>query len=187
MQQSQHKTNLNRRRLLQGMALTVPSVLLMAKPSLGIASVSETRALSFRHLHTNEKLSIGYFADNQYLHESLSKINYLLRDFRSGEKYPIDPSLLDMLFSIQQATGSKGRYEIISGYRSPATNNMLRSKSNGVAKRSLHMQGKAIDIRLTDVSTDAVRRAAIALKEGGVGYYRKSNFVHLDTCRYRTW
>ena len=187
MQQSQHKTNMGRRRLLQGMALTVPSVLLMAKPSLSVATVSETRSLSFRHLHTNEKLSIGYFSDNHYLHESLSKINYFLRDFRSGEEYPMDPKLLDMLFSIQQATGSKGRYEIISGYRSPKTNAMLHGKSNGVAKRSLHMQGKAIDIRLTDVNIDAVRRAAISLKSGGVGIYRKSNFVHLDTGRFRTW
>ena len=178
---------MNRRRLLQNMALAIPGVLLMAKPSLGIASVSKTRTLSFRHLHTNEKLSIEYFSDNHYQYEALNKINYLLRDFRSSEVYPIDPILFDLLYSIQLATGSKGDYEIISGYRSPTTNNMLRSKSNGVAKRSLHMQGKAVDIRLTDVSTDSVRRAAIALKAGGVGYYKKSDFVHLDTGRFRTW
>lgn len=178
---------MNRRRLLQSMMLTAPGILLMAKPSLSLAAISETRALSFRHLHTNEKLSIEYFSDNHYQHESLNRINYLLRDFRSSEVYPIDPKLFDLLYSIQLATGSKGHYEIISGYRSPTTNNMLRSKSNGVAKRSLHMQGKAIDVRLTDVSTDSVRRAAIALKVGGVGYYKKSNFVHLDTGRFRTW
>ena len=179
--------NINRRRLLQNMALTVPGVLLMAKPSLAIASISDTRALSFRHLHTNEKLSLDYFSDNHYQSESLNKFNYLLRDFRSSEVYPIDPNLFDLLYAIKLATGSKGQFEIISGYRSPKTNNMLRSKSNGVAKRSLHMQGKAIDVRLTDVNTDSVRRAAIALKAGGVGYYRKSNFVHLDTGRFRTW
>ena len=179
--------NINRRRLLQNMALTVPGVLLMAKPSLAIASISDTRALSFRHLHTNEKLSLDYFSDNHYQSESLNKFNYLLRDFRSSEVYPIDPKLFDLLYAIKLATGSKGQFEIISGYRSPKTNNMLRSKSNGVAKRSLHMQGKAIDVRLTDVNTDSVRRAAIALKAGGVGYYRKSNFVHLDTGRFRTW
>jgi uncharacterized protein YcbK (DUF882 family) len=187
MQQTQQKSNMSRRRFLQGMVLTVPSVLLLAKPSLGVATVSETRSLSFRHLHTNEKLSIGYYANNHYLHESLNKINYFLRDFRSGEEYPMDPRLLDLLFSIQQATGSRGKYEIISGYRSPSTNAMLRGKSKGVAKRSLHMQGKAIDIRLTDVGIDKVRHAAIALKTGGVGIYRKSNFVHLDTGRFRTW
>ncbi len=176
---------MNRRRLLQSMMLTAPSVLLMAKPSLSMASVSETRALSFRHLHTNEKLSVEYFSQNNY--HSLDKINYLLRDFRTTEVYPIDPKLFDLLHSIKLATGSKGHYEIISGYRSSATNKMLRGKSNGVAKRSLHMQGKAIDIRLTDVSTDSLRRAAIALKAGGVGYYKKSNFVHLDTGRFRTW
>ena len=178
---------MNRRRLLQGMVLTAPGVLLMANPSLGFASVSESRNLSFRHLHTNEKLSIEYFSDNQYQHESLNKLNYLLRDFRSSEVYQIDPKLFDLLYTIKLVTGSKGHFEIISGYRSPNTNNMLRSKSNGVAKRSLHMQGKAVDIRLTDVSTDSVRRAAIALKVGGVGYYKRSNFVHLDTGRFRTW
>ena len=178
---------MNRRRLLQNLALAIPGILLMTRPSLGIASVSESRVLSFRHLHTNEKLSIEYFSDNQYQHEALNKINYLLRDFRSSEVYPIDPDLFDLLHSIKLATGSKGHYEIISGYRSPSTNNMLRNKSNSVAKRSLHMQGKAIDIRLSDVSTDSVRRAAIALKAGGVGYYKKSDFVHLDTGRFRTW
>ena len=178
---------MNRRRLLKSMVLTAPGILMMAKPSLGIATVSETRNLSFRHLHTNEKLTLEYFSDNQYQYESMNRLNYLLRDFRSSEVYPIDPKLFDLLHSIKQATGSKGYFEIISGYRSPKTNSMLRNKSNGVAKRSLHMQGKAIDVRLTDVSTASVRQAAIALKAGGVGYYKKSNFVHLDTGRFRTW
>lgn len=175
---------MNRRRLLQGMMITAPA-LLTVKPSLSFASISIPRALSFRHLHTNEKLSVEYYANNQY--QSLDKINYHLRDFRTSEIYPIDPKLLDLLHSIKLATGSKGYFEIISGYRSPATNNMLRGKSNGVAKRSLHMQGKAIDIRLSDVSINSVRLAATALKMGGVGFYKKSHFVHLDTGRFRTW
>ena len=178
---------INRRDALKSIALMIPAALSMVKPSLSFASVSESRTLSFRHLHTNEKLTIEYYADNQYQPEALKKINYLLRDFRSKEVYPIDPKLLDLLYSVKQATGSNGVYEVISGYRSPKTNKMLRGKSKGVAKRSLHMQGKAIDVRLTDVNTYSVKRAALALKEGGVGYYKRSNFVHLDTGRFRTW
>ena len=178
---------MNRRQALKSIALLIPGALAIAKPSLSFASVSESRTLSFRNLHTNEKLTIEYYADNQYQKSALKKINYLLRDFRSKEVYPIDPKLLDLLYSVQKSTGSHGVYEVISGYRSPKTNKMLRGKSNGVAKRSLHMQGKAIDVRLTDVNTKTVRGAAIALKEGGVGYYKRSNFVHLDTGRFRTW
>lgn len=168
------------------MACAVPGLLMM-KPATGFAAVSEKRSLVFHHTHTNEKLSIDYYADHRYLTEALQKVNYFLRDFRTGDKYPMDPQLLDILYSVQQATGSHGTFEIISGYRSPATNEQLRSKSRGVAKRSLHMQGKAVDIRLTDVSVEAIRRAAIDLKAGGVGIYRRSNFVHLDTGRFRTW
>lgn len=186
MSNSQSEINCSRRRLLQGMACAVPSLLMM-KPETVFATVSEKRSLTFRHTHTNEKLSVDYFADHRYLTEALQKVNYFLRDFRTGDKYPMDPQLLDILYSVQQTTGSHGTFEIISGYRSPATNEKLRSKSSGVAKRSLHMQGKAVDIRLTDVSVEAIRRAAIGLKAGGVGIYRRSNFVHLDTGRFRTW
>jgi uncharacterized protein YcbK (DUF882 family) len=173
--------------MLKAMLLTTPTILLITKPSLSMASVAETRALSFRHLHTNEKLSIKYFSENNYQPDSLSKINHFLRDFRSSEVYPIDPQLLDFLYSIKQLTGSKGHFEIISGFRSSSTNEMLRGKSTGVAKRSFHMKGQAVDVRLTDIKTDALRQAAIALKAGGVGFYKKSNFVHLDTGRFRNW
>ena len=177
---------MNRRQFLQSMMIAIPGVLL-SKKTFAMTADFQPRTLSFRHLHTNEKLTIEYFSEYQYQHEALNKINYLLRDFRSNEIYPIDPKLLDLLHTIQLKTGSQGTYEIISGYRSLTTNKMLRNNSNGVAKRSLHMQGKAIDIRLTDISSNSIRQAAIELKTGGVGYYKKSNFVHLDTGKFRTW
>lgn len=183
----ENKVDLKRRKLIRGMAMVVPGSLLIANPTMSLATVSEKRSLLFHHLHTNEKLSIDYFSNNHYLSESLAEINYFLRDFRTGEEHSIDPKLLDILYQVQQKTGSRGKFEVISGFRSPATNEKLRNKSNGVAKRSLHMLGKAIDIRLTDVNISAVRNAATSLKSGGVGFYGRSNFVHLDTGRFRTW
>jgi uncharacterized protein YcbK (DUF882 family) len=121
------------------------------------------------------------------LPDSLEYVNGYLRDFRTGESHNIDRDLLDQLYVLQQSVDSSGVFEVISAYRSPKTNAKLRNKSNGVAKKSLHMQGRAIDVRLTDVSTGNLRKAALAMKAGGVGYYKKSNFLHLDTGRFRTW
>ncbi|MCC7488466.1 MAG: DUF882 domain-containing protein, partial [Gammaproteobacteria bacterium] len=114
-------------------------------------------------------------------------INHLLRDFRSGAVHPIDPRLLDVLHDVQAMSGSSGRYEIISAFRSPATNEMLRHKSSGVAQKSLHLQGQAVDVRLEGLATGTLRRAALSLGRGGVGYYPDSDFVHLDTGRVRAW
>lgn len=181
------KIDLNRRRLLRGMAVTVPGVLLSTVPGKSIATVSDKRSLSFYNTHTNDKLSIDYFAGDRYLPTAMDKINYFLRDFRTGDQHPIDPELLDILFHVKRMSGSRGVFQVISGYRSPLTNARLRNQSNGVAKRSLHMQGKAIDIRLTDIDTRVIKKVAISLKQGGVGYYKSSDFVHLDTGRFRTW
>lgn len=175
----------NRRKFLKGAAV---SPLALAMPWHNVhANVGRERELKFHHTHTGEKLSIVYHDGNDYLNGSLDSVNKYLRDFRTEEIHEIDPHLLDQLYVLQQATESRGTFEIISGYRSPKTNAALRSKSNGVAKRSFHMQGKAIDVRLTDVSSSNLRKAAIAMKSGGVGYYRKSDFVHLDTGRARHW
>jgi uncharacterized protein YcbK (DUF882 family) len=121
------------------------------------------------------------------LKESLREINHLLRDHRTGDTVQMDRELLDLLYSLQHKVESKKEFQVISGYRSPKTNAMLRSKSSGVAKKSLHMQGKAIDIRLPGTSLKNLRKAAVALKSGGVGYYPNSNFVHVDTGRVRYW
>ena len=146
-----------------------------------------SRSLSFYHTHTCKTLDVTYARSERYDQSALERINYYLRDFRTDDIHPIDPGVLDILWSIQQKLDCRGTYEVISGYRSPATNGALRNKSNGVAKRSLHMEGKAIDVRFTGADTSRLRDCAVALKGGGVGYYAKSDFVHIDTGRVRTW
>jgi uncharacterized protein YcbK (DUF882 family) len=165
--------------------------LLTAAPVLALPGVSlasaPTRALGLHHLHTGERLDVTYMRAGQFVPAALASVDRVLRDFRSGESHPIDPRLLDLLHALKIATGSRRPFEVISGYRSPATNQQLRTRSEGVASGSLHMQGKAIDIRLPDVALTTVRDAAIALGLGGVGYYKASNFVHVDTGRVRAW
>lgn len=145
------------------------------------------RSLSFYHTHTQESLDITYAWGTAYNAAALERINHYLRDFRSGEIHPIDPKLLDILWRIQEDMGRNGVYEVISAYRSPSTNGQLRQRGSGVADRSLHMQGKAIDVRFTGARTNQIQQRAIRLQRGGVGYYAKSDFVHLDTGRYRVW
>ena len=152
-----------------------------------IASASSRRVLSMQNTHTGEHLELCYFRDGRFVTEACKRLNHLLRDFRSGDVHAIDPKLYDLVYAIQTEIGHRGKVEIISGYRSPATNDKLRKSSSGVAKRSLHMQGQALDIRLAGVETAKVRDAALALRAGGVGYYKKSDFVHLDTGRVRHW
>ena len=145
------------------------------------------RKLSFLNLHTGERIHTVYWAEGQYLPEGLSAINKVLRDHRTGETYDIDRDLLDMLQLLNYKMTSQNEFHVISGYRSPATNAALNARSNGVAKRSLHMQGKAIDIRLPGHDLTNLRQAALSLQAGGVGYYPKSDFIHIDTGRVRQW
>lgn len=176
----------SRRHLLRGIAWGLPAMLLLA-PTLSAAAVRSPRALSFHHTHTDERCSVLYYENGRYLDDGLAEVDHLLRDFRTDEVHPIDPALLDILHTLQRATESRGRFEVISGYRSPTTNAMLRKTSRGVAKKSLHLQGRAIDVRLSDLDVSRLHKAALALKRGGVGYYGKSRFVHLDTGRIRSW
>lgn len=155
-------------------------------PPVG-AAVARPRTLRFTHLHTGEELEIAYASGGEYIPEALSTIGTFLRDFRTGETHPIDPALLDLLHDLQAAFDTQSRFQIVSGYRSPRTNAMLRAGSSGVAKRSLHMQGRAVDVRLTGVPTASLSDRARAMRRGGVGYYAKSDFVHLDTGRPRSW
>jgi uncharacterized protein YcbK (DUF882 family) len=152
-----------------------------------VADSSESRALSFYHTHTGERLTVTYWEDGAYIDSALEEINRFLRDFRTGDEITMDPALLDILHTVYRRTGSSGHFEVISAYRSPATNAMLRSRSNGVAQKSQHLHGRAIDVRLTDIPTKALRQAVYELERGGVGYYERSNFVHIDTGRFRTW
>lgn len=150
-------------------------------------NAAEHKTLAFEHTHTGDKLKLTYFEQGRYIEEALREINYLLRDFRTDDVHPIDTALLDQLFVLKQALGVNKPFHIISGYRSPFTNSMLRRFSHGVAEHSFHMQGRAIDIRLEGISSKIIRNAALTLAQGGVGYYPRDNFVHLDTGRFRTW
>lgn len=152
-----------------------------------IASASTRREISMTNTHTGEHLKLCYFRDGKFVAEACQRLNHLLRDFRSGDVHSIDTGLYDLVHAIQTEVGHRGQVEIISGYRSPATNDKLRNSSKGVAKHSLHMRGQALDIRLAGVDTANVRDAALALRAGGVGYYKKSDFVHVDTGRVRHW
>lgn len=151
------------------------------------------RYLKFHHLHTGKDLEAVYWENGKYVWDAMQAINQHLSDFRSLEVHPIDVRVLDILFTLQSLTGSREPYRIISAFRSATTNEMLSGQSaasNGssqVAKKSLHMEGKAIDMRLNDVSLTGLRDAALALKGGGVGYYPDSAFVHVDIGPVRTW
>jgi uncharacterized protein YcbK (DUF882 family) len=181
--------NLTRRcfvkKSLQVAAGIILSETLLA-PLESIAAVRKKQPMSFYHTHTGERLQINYSCQGCSA-ETLTNLNNFLRDFRTGEIHAIDPDLLDILYGIQQQSGSQGVIEIISGYRSPKTNQLLRSRSSGVARNSLHMKGQAVDIRIRDLKTSDLRDVALNLRKGGVGYYGKADFVHIDTGRYRYW
>lgn len=175
---------LSRRRFLQ---VTAAATGLLIAPAYASPDRGGPRILSLRHLHTGERITRTYWAEGAYIDEALTDIAHLLRDHRSNQMHPIDPALLDTLHRLQNRVESQRPFEIISGYRSPKTNTLLRSRSSGVARKSLHMQGKAIDLRLPGFDLNRLRKAALSLKAGGVGYYPKSNFLHLDTGRVRHW
>lgn len=161
----------------------------LAMPVPALASLGDRRVLALDNLHTGEKLNVTYWADGGYLPDALAAVDQVLRDFRSGEKHPIAPGLLDTLALLRSRMETSEPFRIISGYRSPATNAMLRSahEKSGVASQSLHMQGLAVDVRLDGRSLLALRDAAMSLRAGGVGYYPKSDFVHVDVGRVRRW
>ncbi len=147
----------------------------------------EARSLSFDNIHTGEKLKIEYWSDGGYLPDALQTINHLLRDFRNGEVHAIEPKLLDLLSVIHARLETSAPFEVISGYRSPATNAMLHAEHSGVAAKSLHMQGMAIDIRVADRPLSVLHDLALDLRAGGVGYYPQPDFVHVDVGRVRRW
>ena len=151
------------------------------------ALADKPNSLRLYHIHTGEDLNISYRVNGQVVHEAVEAISYLLRDFRTGGVQAFDLDLLDSLSILYDRFDRRGRFEVISGYRSPRTNKALRRVTSGVAEDSLHMSGCAIDIRLTGAATDDLHTAAIELGHGGVGYYPKSDFVHLDTGPVRTW
>ena len=158
-----------------------------AGPAFAAIGGVSGRTLAFRHLHTEEVVRATYWADGAWQLDGLREINYVLRDFRTGEVADMDTRLLELLHGLSAKLESDQPFEVISGYRSPKTNADLASRSKGVARRSLHMRGMAVDIRLPETSLAGLRRAAMDLRGGGVGYYPGSNFVHVDTGSVRYW
>ena len=180
--------NVNRRRFLKcGIHATVACLCPLPAIAAIESFLSPKRTLSFYNTHTEESLDVCYYIQGQYQSMALKNINHILRDHRKGEIKSIDMDLLNYLYSIRKKLNTSEPLHIISGYRSPETNEYLYRNNKGVAKNSLHMYGKAIDFRLPDISLPVLFRTAIVLKAGGVGYYPRSNFIHIDTGRVRFW
>lgn len=156
-------------------------------PVVSAPPLVEPRWVRLRNIHTDEKLEAVYWENGQYVPDAVQALDKVLRDYRNDEVHPMDPGLYDILDQIRAKTQSKSPFQIISGYRSPATNRMLAERSSEVAKRSLHMDGKAMDIKLDDVDLRYVRQAALDIGRGGVGYYPTSDFVHVDVGPVRKW
>ena len=172
-----------RRRFLQGAG----AALMLLPLGAAWARAPARRSLSFVHTHTGERLSTVYFEDGRYRVGELERINQLLRDFRTGDLHTIDTGVLDILADLRVLADRDEPYEVISGYRSPQTNAALRRHSSGVAEHSLHLQGRAIDVRLPGVPTRRLRELALTMGRGGVGFYPRADFVHLDNGRVRCW
>lgn len=161
----------------------------LQSPLITVASGPQ-RVLAFNHTHTRERIDLIYAVNDEYVPDALRTLNRFMRDHYSGTVGQMDPQLFDLLHQVRLALGAKSlpAFDVISGYRCPETNDHLRnSRGGGVAKRSLHMEGKAIDIRLPGVPLAELRDAAISLNAGGVGYYPSEQFVHIDTGRVRRW
>jgi len=172
-----------KRRYFLGLALAAA-----ATPFSVHAKAARGRILRLHHLHTDERIEVTYRVGDRYQHNALQKLNVFLRDFRTNDSIAMDPRLFDYMHDVAAQLGDPGAsFEVISAYRSPATNAMLRKTSSGVAKNSLHLTGQAVDVRLEGLSTRTLRDTAIALGRGGVGYYQRSDFVHLDTGSVRRW
>jgi len=184
-------TNPRRHFVRGGLALALGAA--AWRPAKSSTQTSNDRAdeiarLAFVNTHTGESLDVVYREGPRYLADALAEIDRVLRDHRSGDVHEIDRALLDQLVQLRARLDvGKRPFHVISGYRSPRTNAMLASRSSGVASKSLHLQGRAIDIRMPSVDLAVVHRAALSMQAGGVGYYARSDFVHLDTGRVRRW
>jgi uncharacterized protein YcbK (DUF882 family) len=179
--------NPGRRRVVAGLCAVLAAPMLCLPRRAG--AVTAPRALRFENTHTGESLTLTYAMSATYVTAALDGIRHFLRDFRTGTAHDIDPALLDQLHLLSEVTGTHAPFQVICGYRSPETNQMLQREGHGVATHSLHLEGRAIDIRLSDTSLADLHDAALSLRAGGVGYYPSAanNFVHIDTGRVRRW
>lgn len=187
MNDMRHPHRLARRRFLQGSAgLAAAGLLPLPQPARASAPVERT--LSLVHTHTHERIELIYAVADNYVDTALGSLNRFLRDHYSGDIGRIDPRLFDLLHHVRRLVGGDRPYEVISGYRCPATNSTLRNtRGGGVARNSLHMEGRAIDVRLPGIPLADLRDAAVSLKAGGVGFYAGQQFIHVDTGRVRQW
>lgn len=188
----------SRRRILEagGILAGAGAASALVAPALGRAAAAESgraaesdgdKRLTLKNLHTPETVTVTFRRGGAYAPEALEKIEAILRDYRTGERHPIDLPLLDYLHDVARIAQVDPVFSVISGYRSPKTNAMLHERSGEVSSHSLHMEGRAIDVRLAGVDCADLADKALGMKRGGVGYYRQSDFVHLDTGRFRTW
>jgi uncharacterized protein YcbK (DUF882 family) len=176
----------SRRRFLRAVANT--SVLVLASPAVVAEQYNCSRkVLALVNTNTGDELKLSYFENGRYLEGALQEISYLMRDFHTGDVHPIDPALLDQLYDLKVQLGIDQSFQVFSGYRSPRTNARLHHRNRNVAKHSLHMQGRAIDIHVDGIKAHKIRNAALAMRRGGVGYSRRADFVHLDTGSFRSW
>ncbi|MDD1651040.1 MAG: DUF882 domain-containing protein [Methylococcaceae bacterium] len=178
---------ISRRGFLTRSSMAAVGALLLPSTKSVASILSTERTLSFHNVHTDEELTIRCCPEKDYDRETRLRFSSLLRDHHADEVREMDPGLIDIFFALSAFTGSSGTFKVLSGYRSPETNGWLRRFSHGVAEHSMHIEGKAVDIRMDDVSIREIRQAGMALAMGGVGYYPRSNFVHLDTGRIRSW
>jgi uncharacterized protein YcbK (DUF882 family) len=151
------------------------------------SAAGKSKRIALRNLHTNEQVDAEFYRGDGYEPDALTSIQKLLRDWRNNDQHTIDPKLMDYLYDVAHTIGVEPVFSVISGYRSPQTNAQLHERSSGVASHSLHMEGRAIDVRLAGVNCADLAQHALDMQRGGVGYYRQSDFVHLDTGRFRTW
>lgn len=177
-------SDMTRRGFLKVSALFALSIM---APREGLAAAAPKRVLAFHNLHTDETWEAPYWAKGRYLKGALAQINHIMRDHRTNQIKAIDIRLLDLLYALRKRLGTDEPFQIISGYRSPATNAALCRKGSGVARRSLHMKGKAVDICLPETPLPRLHQAAVSLRRGGVGYYPSSSFVHVDVGEVRYW
>jgi len=182
------RRGISRRDFLKAGLITTAACIIPSKSIAGVSRIlAPERELSFYNTHTGENMKAVYWDTGSYVSQALADINQILRDYRTGDVKEIDTDLLDLLFALRQKMGSAASFHIISGYRSEKTNSLMHVMSKGVAGNSMHMQGKAIDIRLPGHDLKTLHWAAADLRRGGVGYYPSSDFVHVDVGRVRYW
>lgn len=178
--------NAHRRRFLWKASVSTAGLIL--GPELAQAARRKDRVLMMSNPHTGEKIRTVYWTPSDgYIRESLRSVSHFMRDFRQNRVKSIDPALLDIIYAISLNIGTKRKFEVMSGYRSPKTNRMLRRRSKNVAKKSYHMRAKAMDFQVKNISSRNLRRVALALRAGGVGYYPGARYIHVDTGNFRSW